>query len=333
MLTILSNGDVYPCCAGWLSKPVGNVLKNSVLNIWNGPEMQDVRASVLDGSFRYCTRCPYMPGPSGFLVLDGKPDLPLDRIRVLKLDYDPTCNLICKGCRKYSSIHWANLTKAKEIHGAMLSSETLEHVDFVYVTGAGDPFASLLYRKFLHDLPSLSSGKPFSCPGTVWTPPACGPCPRVLIHTNGLLFTPRAWEKLGETRDRVAGISVSVDAACEETYRLNRGGSWDRLLENLRFISGIRAANKSIVFTLYFVVQANNFKEMPEFIRLAEGVSASTACFIALQNWGTFTGDEYLSRAVHLPCHPQYQSLCDVLDQIKTMKVTCDVGSLDQIVK
>jgi radical SAM protein with 4Fe4S-binding SPASM domain len=327
MLTILENGDVYPCCTRWLDKPVGNILANHLMDIWRGARIGDVRSSVLDGSFRHCTRCPYLPGPKGFVTVEGKATFSsrwgrpgsepwtTDRIGILKLDYDQTCNLVCKGCRTFPSSLWVNRDKIQAIHEALLSSGILSHVGCLYVTGAGDPFASVLYRTLLKDLTLVTKGS----------------CPSVWIHSNGLLFTPRAWEDLGATTEKVSGISVSVDAACDDTYRLNRGGSWSRLLENLRFISALRST-RDIELILYFVVQSNNFHEMPEFVRMAEGFSASRVDFIALQNWGTFTSDEYADRAVHLPGHSLHQSLLGVLRKIREMKVSCEVGPLDQIV-
>src|SRR5258706_10541055 len=51
---ITSNGDVYVCCTGWLPKPVGNIKQNNIIEIWNSEQAQEIRKSILDGSFKYC---------------------------------------------------------------------------------------------------------------------------------------------------------------------------------------------------------------------------------------------------------------------------------------
>jgi len=42
-LFISENGDVYPCCYMWRSEPVGNLQKESLLQIWNNKKMMAIR--------------------------------------------------------------------------------------------------------------------------------------------------------------------------------------------------------------------------------------------------------------------------------------------------
>src|SRR5690348_4241453 len=60
-------GDTYMCCPSWLDKPIGNLLRSSVEEVWNGPIAADIRRSILDGSFDYCSRvrCPFLQSASG----------------------------------------------------------------------------------------------------------------------------------------------------------------------------------------------------------------------------------------------------------------------------
>lgn len=63
-------GEVYLCCPSWLNAPVGNLNQQSVEEVWNGPVAQDVRRSILDGSFEYCdsVRYPYLNGREGPVI-------------------------------------------------------------------------------------------------------------------------------------------------------------------------------------------------------------------------------------------------------------------------
>lgn len=55
-----TRGEVYFCCPAWLPIPIGNLQTQSTEEIWNSPAAQDIRKSILDGSYRYCSRmhCP-----------------------------------------------------------------------------------------------------------------------------------------------------------------------------------------------------------------------------------------------------------------------------------
>ena len=53
------NGDVYPCCPGWLKDDTnpagydfGNFYKDKWEDVWNGEKAQEFRKSILDGSFK-----------------------------------------------------------------------------------------------------------------------------------------------------------------------------------------------------------------------------------------------------------------------------------------
>ena len=53
-------GDVHLCC--WLeTPPIGTIHYQSVEEVWNSQKAQEIRRTILDGSFKYCSRdCPYL---------------------------------------------------------------------------------------------------------------------------------------------------------------------------------------------------------------------------------------------------------------------------------
>jgi iron-sulfur cluster protein len=60
-------GDAFLCCPSWLERPIGNLTHQGVEELWNGPVAREIRASILDGSFRYCRRdrCSYLQTITG----------------------------------------------------------------------------------------------------------------------------------------------------------------------------------------------------------------------------------------------------------------------------
>jgi len=289
-IEIKADGSVYCCCEGWLPTPLGNILTDSFEQIWTGRIATDIRQSILDKSFRYCTSCPYLPAGGGPVVEQAPVAPTSDLIRTLKLDYDQSCNLTCPSCRITHSRDFVDVPKVHRIHEAMLNSGVLTKTQLLYVTGAGDPFASDLYWNFLLQIPHFDHHKAMS----------------IFLHTNGLLFNRTHWDQLGETRKLVTEVGISIDAATPETYKTNRGASWSKLWNNIAFINDLQASGHPLTMGMFYTVQDNNFREIVPFVRLAFNHRVSWISITALRNWGTYSPEEFQRRAVHLPGHPNH---------------------------
>jgi MoaA/NifB/PqqE/SkfB family radical SAM enzyme len=173
----------------------------------------------------------------------------------------------------------------------MLDSGVLKRTAQLYITGSGDPFASELYWSFLKALPSIEHHKDM----------------RIFLHTNGLLFDKSHWAEMGAARELVSEVGISVDASTAATYKANRGASWDTLWSNIGFINELQKSGQNLMLGMFYTVQANNFRETIPFVRLAFNYGAAWISITALRNWGTYSPEDYQSRAVHLPAHPQYE--------------------------
>jgi radical SAM protein with 4Fe4S-binding SPASM domain len=78
---VKQNGDIYPCCQSYMldGAPLGNLGSSSLVEIWNGPAMQDLRrahvtgkAGEVDMCARCCTTIPHPLLVTGSLLLHGK---------------------------------------------------------------------------------------------------------------------------------------------------------------------------------------------------------------------------------------------------------------------
>jgi sulfatase maturation enzyme AslB (radical SAM superfamily) len=134
------------------------------------------------------------------------------------------------------------------------------------------------------------------------------------IMTNGMLFTPAQWQKFPALHWRVDTLKISIDAASGTTHEaLRRGARWPVMLENLRFAGDLTAQGHVDDYTLVFVVQAENFREMGDAVDLAERVGATHIAFARLTNWGTFSANEYREKAVFLTDHPQHGEFLEAM--------------------
>ena len=78
---VKENGDVYPCCQSYMldGKPLGNIARQPLVEIWNAPAMQEMRrlhATGRGGEVDICSRCcTTIPHPvlvTGSLLLHGR---------------------------------------------------------------------------------------------------------------------------------------------------------------------------------------------------------------------------------------------------------------------
>ena len=300
-------GELYLCCPQTLPRSAGNLLRQDFMSVWNSPIAQEIRGSILDGSYRYCSEatCGLLQSRKLPRVEDVRNPRHLAIIAkgttrlargpgTINFSYDRTCNLACPSCRNGLIIlAGQEKEKARQIHEKVLGKH-LADAERLIVTGSGDPFISKFYLPFLREFDATAH------PGV-----------RIQLSTNGLLLTERMWGMI--CHDAIDSIDVSIDAATPATYALNRGGDFDLLLKNLEFMGKLRRQSALISFQMHFVVQANNFAEMAQFVRLGERFHCDLVCFKQLVNWGTFSEREYAERAVQLPGHPLHHEFLGVL--------------------
>ena len=106
----------------------------------------------------------------------------------------------------------------------------------------------------------------------------------------------------------------SIDAAKPETYAIVRkGGDWDKLSTNLRFIAGLARQGACDTVSICFVVQALNWREMPAFVRLGRELGINVVYFSPLENWGTFDAGQFEANAVHFGTHPEHEAFRQML--------------------
>ena len=308
-LETMWDGNVHFCCVSWLPARIGKIDSASAEHIWNSDAAKDIRRSILDGSYRYCSRlyCPEIANGTlprnenvkntehRRIIANRADTLPQGPTEVM-LSHDRSCNLSCPSCRN-------DLIVAKRAEQDRLDSladrvilPLLRKSRRVRITGSGDPFGSAHFRHIIKNI----NRKDF---------------PDLLIdlHTNGQLFDEKSWNDL-----KLSGLCnhayISIDAAREETYAVvRRGGTLSRLLGNFEFISGLRRKGELSRVRLDFVVQKVNFREMPDIVDLAKTYEFDGVKFQMIRNWGTYDPDVFVDHFIGSPDHPDYPSFLDVL--------------------
>ena len=300
------------CCPAWVPFPVGNVLSApSAEAVWNSEAAVEVRRSILDGDFKYCSRtlCSFIaaqkiprrgditdPTLRGYIdqrktVLDDVPQM-------VQLNHDPTCNLACPSCRTEII---ASKAEEQDTYAQAAERVILPLLRKVngqsYISGGGEAFSSKHFRSILAAL------NRDEYPGLY-----------IYLITNGLLLTPQRWNEYPHLPEMIDILSVSIDAARPDTYeRLRRPGKWSVLMRNLELMAEMRRTETIRKFQINFVVQEDNFREILDFVALGNQLGVDDIWFQRLTNYGAFDEPTFAQADVTSIRHPDHAALLEIL--------------------
>lgn len=318
---------VWPCC--WVKKPLGQLDdKNSSLEkVWNSEAAIEVRKSILDGSFKYCSidDCPHIHSnqlpdknkvndPYFKNIIDNNITTLPGGPRILHFNNDQSCNLSCPSCRKEKSlvVNGEQFEKRKRIWDHSITPEVLSSTETIRLTGAGDPFASKIYRDFLLNL----DGNKY-------------PQLKIDLFTNGVLFDEKMWNSIHRIQKNIHDVRVSLDSMTKPTYDVvRRGGDFAKVIENVKFLSQQKTEGFFNDLVICFVVQTLNYKEMVLFVKFALELKNVKVHFQRIINWGTFSDVEFLKHAIYLEEHFEYQNFIDILKDPIFKNPMVDMGNI-----
>lgn len=259
-------GGEFVCCPSWCPT---NIEKKDG-NGWYSETAQDIRKSMLDGTYRHCDDeiCPELnyllknkePPPLGSPLVSKEEFTKQYNIEsekdVVNFDkgpeevifsWDRSCNFRCPSCR--SSLISNDLIDSPEYKRKLEILEDIENnlakdIKRIVITGSGDPFYSRLYREFLINFDKTKYPK----------------LKDIQLVTNGKMLTEEMWNSL-KAAPYIKQIEISIDAGTKNTYEnvTRLGGRWDQLIENLEFLSSLKTIN---LFILSMVISKLNYTEM-----------------------------------------------------------------------
>ena len=264
-ILIDQTGSCYLCeCQAWLPQSVGNLHKNTLEEIFSSEMAKHMRESVTDGTYRYCnsSQCPWIQKD-----MVENHSSKMATVKTVRLAIDNSCNLFCPSCRTEKIFH----KKGKMFNLKMQLADKI--IDFlktqdnvlIHIGADGDPFASLVYRYFMRNVPD-------------------NPTFKFNFQTNGLLLK-KMFARLHNVVDRIQELNISIDGASTETYeKLRRGGKFDLMLSNLDYIKDY---SKKFKINLHMVVQKDNWHEMEDMVALGKKYNVNKIWFNKIQDWNT----------------------------------------------
>jgi sulfatase maturation enzyme AslB (radical SAM superfamily) len=262
------NGSCFLCeCTSWLPQSAGNLHTKSLAEILDSVGAHALRNSIVDGSYRYCNnaQCSYL--------LDARPSgwstkIPPVQIKNIRLAIDDSCNLRCPSCRKDLIFYKEGKKFERRLQ---LVDRIIEWINLnkspltIHIGSDGDPFASHVYRNFMTRTIHAENIK-------------------YSVLTNALLLKDFA-ERIPHIIENLSELGVSIDGATKETYeKLRLGGGWQKINDNLQFISQLKK-KYNFKFRLHFVVQKDNYHEMEAIIELGKKYGVDRVWLDRIQDW------------------------------------------------
>jgi hypothetical protein len=300
------------CCPAWLTSKafigswseISEELKLSAWEIWNHKVYQDMRNAVLNGDFAtYCQPCSRIIAGhlEGTIEPWMKPVMEQPPRRIW-LEHDRHCQLTCPSCRDHVCGHVAEQdnrdSKVKEICREFFPTATE-----LTLLSSGDPLmsqSSLEILSWLPDYPHLD----------------------VELFTNGLLI-PIKWSKIGNPC--IKRFNISVDACTKTTYeKMRHPAKWEQITESLHFVAKLSASRVQ----LNFVVQADNFHEIPGFIKMTKDYGFNVAHLARIIRQWYHTDEQWMRMNVFDSRHILHNDFlkimkCSELDDTISLYPTC----------
>jgi hypothetical protein len=307
----LIDGTVAPCCSIWTQKRFGQLDGQSAEALWNSTDAQEMRDSILDGSFRYCNkqRCTHLAGgtlperdavadPYLRDIIDNRKTMLERGPNWLFLAHDLTCNLACPSCRK--TLLAAD--EAQEERFAVIEEQMFHPLleadthALISLSGQGDPFSSQHYRSLLRYMADRELNIDLE------------------LHTNALLLNEKRWAQFAGLEKYRPLINVSIDSCTPWVYEVvRRPGTWAKLEPNLRFIAARRAAGIFREFHLNATVQLDNFHELGDLVDFAGAIGADTMRLYMIQQTGGHLARRYNKLNIAATDHPLHAAFLETL--------------------
>lgn len=318
---INANGQVFICMSpSWVPKFVGSILEaETIFDVLNTKIATDVRKEILLGRYFYCNEklCTffgnlpkdlYEHSPRTAVALQpDTTDSFVNESKVTKIpsnivfDFDLTCNFKCPSCRtevintnKHHLIRPINDRIVQKIKTLIL--DKLDHNVTIRWAG-GEPFISASYLEIFDYIIENKIHQVSN-----------------IIQTNGSCLHLPVFKKL---LPYIQELRISFDAATSETYQQIRvNGDWDKLINNVKYAKKLITENNlNTKLTADFVVQKDNYREIPQFVSLCKELGITRFNLQKMWNWGTWDLETFNDKNIYNPAHPEYHMLCDVFKQ------------------
>lgn len=277
-LEIFHGGNTRCCCTTFVEQNLDNMMDYGVDELWKSNLHKVLCLSTENRTYTFCekTMCPLFVAKrkEEARCTEGKYKKMTEYPETIALGYDATCNLSCVTCRQVPYVARGREREKMSEISRRVKENYLKRCKFLILAGDGEVFLSPAYKEIYLDK-------------------NCNP-EYIRLLTNGMLFNKKTWEQFADGKSSKVMLTVSVDAASEATYeKIRKNGNFAVLAENMKYASELRRKGELSYFRMNFVVQRENYQEMPLFVEWGEELGVDEVFFTKILNWGTYTEEEF----------------------------------------
>ena len=261
----------FPCCPSGVIprwRDYHRLYFFSPSEMWHSIWFKIFRLSVINKTYCFCDYHFCNRLLKGASVTDTRLEdaVTTPRPTDLQLEIDYTCNLHCPSCRDGIKVATPYRKRMLDkIVPEIKRTGLMDDLVWTRLAGYGDVFASKYYQELLYTDKKRKN---------------------LFLITNGVLFTEDKFNPLPEMYEKIK-IYISIDAATPETYaKLRPGGDWEKLKKNLSMLSRKKREGLIDSMGIQFVVQMDNYKEIPAFVAWGRRLGVTDVYFNNIRNWG-----------------------------------------------
>lgn len=257
------HGDVFVCCHS-RDYSVGKYPLQSISQIWNGEKIEQLRTYLTNRNLSLgCQICQADFDRKAYSEIRANhfDQLPLDIEfpTMMEFELDTTCNLECTMCSgEFSSSirkNRENLPALTLLYDERFVNELEPFIPHLHETrfSGGEPFLVPIYQKMWDKIIEAN--------------PDC----LISVQTNGTVMNEKIKTVLLKGRFE---IGVSLDSMNNEVFEAIRlNAKFERVMENIHFFSDYCKIKKT-AFRLSMCVMRNNWKELPDYIKMCNRFNA-----------------------------------------------------------
>ena len=297
-LSIKKKGMVMGCCSS-ISLAFGDILHTSLEEVLDSIPAQIIWLSIKNRTYSFCGNACFMYRENKYRLSNEKSikdnkrkegEKPgFGRFNV-QLCYDRSCNLACPSCRTHRIVAPEDdEEKIRMIHQevrrmALAGPQNIR-------VGNGEVFFSRYYKDILFN---------------------CYQSRSIALISNGMLFNEENWKKLKQNYEHIS-LEFSIDATTPEIYKHLRGGDYSILQKNMAFASRLRREGQFDKFTIGFVIQNENFRQMPDFVEYGLRLGVDRIHFMKINQWGHIPDEEFAKIDVYSTSNENHEEFVSIL--------------------
>ncbi len=298
-----SDGEVRLCSWTGQDGRIGSLLDHSMPELFHGEKAEKLREKLVNQDYSSCSvdDCPFlMTGDIEKYQVDlGELS---EYPNQLYLAFENVCNYRCPSCTIHCMDEGKDRQQIEHNYDIIESrlKEALPHAKIIGANGQGELFCCKRTMRLLSE----------------WEPLAPAEECQVWLETNGSLFDEEHWKQIENIGKYYVRAAITVMSFDQAIYERLSGAKYPigKIEDNLRFVKSLREKNIINYLELATVVQAENFREMPEFVRrCVEEFGADRVRLRPYANWGAQNSMEEFFMDIRNPMHPYYQEYKKVM--------------------